>query len=380
MKIRSRQGPLERATIHLADMVPPDVSLTGSEDVTERRLQLGAWGFRALLDRAPVAFAVTDQDGIFQTYEGRGLEGLGRKPGDLIGRSIFEEYAGRPDITEPYRMVLTGEVGEITVPVTTRGRDLLLHLAAITEKGHVTGTAVIYVDITSQREAAEIRAKLDTQAEFFASISHELRQPLNTILGFSQLLALHAKGMDETQLRYLDRMQTSGAHLMAIINDFLDLSKIQSGHLKLQPKRLRADEAAETALHTVAPLASAKGLDLRLALPKTHYLVADPIRVHQVLVNLLSNAVKATEKGWIGVSTKRKTHNTEITVADTGIGISQDDLDTIFDPFVQATHQSGGTGLGLAIVRRLLELMDGSITAESELGRGSSFRVRLPAG
>jgi len=260
-------------------------------------------------------------------------------------------------------------------------------------------------EVTRQAQAASRH-----KSAFLANMSHELRTPLNAILGFSELLAHQTYGpLTQKQARYVDNVHTSGQHLLALINDLLDLSKVEAGKLELQPQTFHLREALEAATHVFRHQAEAKQQALTFEVPADlSTITADPLRVKQILYNLLSNAVKFTPTGGritvtarrvpsseFGVSSSQpETRNpkpetasvsefVEIAVADTGIGIKPDDLPKLFQPFTQLentlTRQAQGTGLGLALTKHLVELHGGTIWAESAgEGRGSTFTLRLP--
>ena len=259
--------------------------------------------------------------------------------------------------------------------------------------------AMLLLEVASQHKSA-----------FLANMSHELRTPLSSIIGFSDLLRDQKVGpLTEQQTRYVHNIRESGRHLLALINDLLDVSKVEAGKLELRPEPFDLREAIGTALSEVRPQCLAKALQVALQVDEPlSRLTADPIRFRQVLLNLLSNAIKFTHKGGsITVTAKRvrsaecevrrETDSTshlaprtsdvdevvEIAVADTGIGIKPEDLPRLFQPFTQLegifTKQHYGTGLGLALTKRLVELHGGTVRADSEgEGRGSTFTVRLP--
>jgi signal transduction histidine kinase/CheY-like chemotaxis protein len=239
-------------------------------------------------------------------------------------------------------------------------------------------------------ELAEVRAQEAERAsreksQFLASMSHEIRTPMNAVFGFSQLLA--RTRIEPQAQEYIRAIQTSGRALLALINDILDLSKIEAGKLDLQPQRSDLRELIDSTLTVFGESAKAKGLKLRArispALPASLWL--DPHRVRQVLNNLVSNAVKYTERGEITVSAEARPRSPGscdlvIEVRDTGPGIAPELQQRVFEPFQRAVAGADapqGTGLGLAIVGRLLSLMDGRIELDSAPGRGSCFRVLL---
>jgi two-component system sensor histidine kinase BarA len=222
------------------------------------------------------------------------------------------------------------------------------------------------------------------KSEFLSTMSHELRDPLNSIIGFSEIL-LAAENMTEKQHRYAGNIMTSGQRLMALINDILELAKLEAGKMRLHPEVLNPAQACEHAAALIRPQADKKNIDLRIvADPNGPAARQDPGKVHQILTNLLSNAVKFTpEGGWVTLKAACDGNDLVFTVSDTGVGIAPEELDLIFEKFRQAanpmTREQGGTGLGLSIVRELAKLLGGDVTVHSELGRGSTFTVRVAA-
>lgn len=231
------------------------------------------------------------------------------------------------------------------------------------------------------REAEEANR---LKSEFLASISHELRTPLHTIIGFSELLAEQIDGsLNDTQKRFVNHIHKDSLHLLDLINDILDLSKIESGKLNLNLEAFDALEIVHEVLHSTAPAANAKQISLRFEPCPPLQVQADRLRVKQILLNLLSNAVKFTpEHGSVSVSCGQKHGLAQFCVTDTGLGIPAHEHQTIFNKF----HQVGsttkgvreGTGLGLAITKHLVEEHGGSIEVESNVGVGSRFSFTLP--
>lgn len=239
-------------------------------------------------------------------------------------------------------------------------------------------------DLAAAREQAEEASRL--KSEFLATMSHELRTPLNSIIGYTDLMLSGLVGDFTTkQNDYLHRVISNGERLLALINDILDISKIEAGRLELVSQPLNLAELLENVQRQVQNLVDQKGLDLKIhfdeSLP-TH-IQTDPKRLEQILINLTSNAIRFTNRGSVSISFEREDSAfLAITVTDTGIGIPPHALEYIFDEFRQvdgSTHREyGGSGLGLALVRKFALLMGGTVDVQSEIGNGSAFRVRLP--
>jgi signal transduction histidine kinase len=282
------------------------------------------------------------------------------------------------------------------IPVSFSGSVIL------DERGEVEGIVCVAKDITERKRAEEALEVANTQlqeivqlaenasrhkSEFLSNMSHELRTPLNSVLGFSQLLETQTAGpLTEKQARYVNNILGSGRHLLTLINDILDLSKVEAGKVELQPEPFALPEALAEALTEIRPQATAKRVEFQLEMNNAPPLVtADPVRFKQILLNLLSNAVKFTpDGGRVTVSARPPQDGfVEIAVADTGIGIKAEDIPRLFQPFTQleaaSTKQYQGTGLGLALTKKLVELHGGTIAVGSEgAGKGTTFTVRLP--
>ena len=229
---------------------------------------------------------------------------------------------------------------------------------------------------------AAAEAANTAKSQFLATMSHEIRTPLNGVLGMAQ--AMEGDELSERQRGRLSVIQESGQGLLAVLNDVLDISKIEAGKLELDEVAFDIDTVAESARHAFAALAETKGLALRLQVSpeaKGAYL-GDATRVRQILYNLISNAVKFTERGAVSITVARRGDRVRLSVSDTGIGIARDDMHRLFQKFEQAdastTRRFGGSGLGLAICRQLAELMGGEIRARSQAGIGATFVVSLP--
>ena len=227
------------------------------------------------------------------------------------------------------------------------------------------------------------RANL-AKSQFLANMSHELRTPLNAVLGYTELLMDGLYGaMPDRAHGVLERVQANGRHLLALINDVLDLSKIEAGELKLAGEPYSIAELVQTAIAAMEPLAKVKGLDLRSVIPEGMPAgFGDERRLTQVLLNLIGNAIKFTQSGSIEIEARVVQDRLQIFVADTGIGIAPEDLRLIFGAFQQGGNVSasgqGGTGLGLAISKRIVEMHGGSFDVRSDVGCGSTFIVDIP--
>lgn len=274
---------------------------------------------------------------------------------------------------------------QIVTDVTHRGLIEQTHVQQRNElrllKDHVSQQ-----NIDLARTNAELRRANRLKDEFLAGISHEVRTPLTAVLGLSELLRMQIVGpLNDEQTDMVRRIDESGHHLLAVINDLLDLAKIESGRFDLDRQIVSVQHLCDASIRIINELAIRKGLAVQVRIdPPAAIIRADERRLRQALINLLSNAVKFTPEGVIGLEFQGDANGelVRFTVWDTGIGIAADDIPRLFQPFAQidSDYQRSqvGTGLGLVMVARLAELHGGGVSLQSELGRGSRFTISLP--
>src|SRR5262249_38046030 len=240
-----------------------------------------------------------------------------------------------------------------------------------------------------QDKNRQLQMASEHKSQFVASMSHELRTPLNAIIGLTEMMVTNAArfGTDKA-LEPLQRVHRAGTHLLGLINQVLDLSKIEAGKLELNPETVNLAPLIDDVIATARELAKQNGNRLLVeAQENLGTLSADPMRLRQILLNLLSNACKFTKQGEVKLKVSKIAdgrHWIELAVSDTGIGMTAEQQAKLFAEFTQAdsltARKFGGTGLGLAISRKLARMMGGDVTVTSEPGKGSMFTVRLPAG
>jgi signal transduction histidine kinase/CheY-like chemotaxis protein len=378
-KLRARNQQLEAIIAHMGDGV-------ASIDVKELRLQLNPVGQKLLgIDTQGLR-----PDEWTTTYGLFELDGVTPIPTEQIplNRALRGEETDNVELIVRNRAVPEGRVVSIV------GRPIR------DEKGGIAGGVVIFRDVTLLRrmsndlrqqakELAIARQRADQEnlykSKFLAGMSHELRTPLNAILGFSELLEQELFGpLNARQSQYVKNVLKAGRHLLNLINDILDLSKIEAGRMELRREWTLPAVLVDAVMAMAQPLAERRGVELSSSVaPEVPELYIDPLRVKQVLHNLLSNAVKFTPRGGkVGLRLSVAGSRLLIEVDDSGIGIAKEHLDQLFQEFNRFADSSEveteGTGLGLALTRRFVVMHGGQISVESELGKGSKFSVFLP--
>ncbi len=351
--------------------------------------------FEMLVEVSPAAVVVMDADERVTGWNPAAARLFGYAAEEAVGQTI-DELVVPADLRSESRDVTMEALGQRrTRRITRRAAkdgtllDVEMELVPLRFDGDNVGFYAIYHDITElQRARQEAEAATQAKSAFLATMSHEIRTPMNAVIGMTDLLL----GTDLTgeQREFAEVVHSSGDALLHVIDDILDYSKIEAGKLDLEHQPFSVRDCVEGALDIVAPRAWEKEIELGCLIDEDAPagIVGDEARLRQVLLNLLSNAVKFTEQGEVVVlvdaeETEAGSYRVDLAVRDTGIGIPPDRMNLLFTSFSQVdastTRRFGGTGLGLAISKRLVELMGGTISVESEQRKGSTFRISLPA-
>ncbi len=362
---------------------------------------------RALLNAIPDIMMLVNQDGLILDYHTPSMEMLVMPPEQFLQKNFRDLLP--PDMVPVIhdwfeKVKVTGQVQNIEFDWSpTDGRKSFeIRLAVVDDKRLLA----IVRDVTERKQtekiirqyADELEKRVEERTlelvrasrakdDFLATMSHELRTPLSGVLGISEILLEGVRGpMTEKQEQAVQTIKSSGERLLGLINDILDISKIESGKFELHSENVDVNEICRLSLLFIRQLAGKKSITVEYSPPPTDPVVfADPKRLKQILINLLNNAVKFTpEKGMVKLEVQPDAEESlmRFSVTDTGIGISPDDLQKLFKPFMQVdsrlSRQYEGTGLGLALVKKMVELHHGSIEVQSEVGAGSRFIFTLP--
>ena len=379
--------------LRLLNLFAPQAAIA----IENARLYTEAQHFEAVVVNSPVAIVTLETDGritsfnpAFETLFGYSqAEGVGRNLDDLVSTEETKAEA------QAYTSQATHHTAKGIGKRRRKDGSLLdVELAAVpvTVEGKNVGIMALYHDVTDLLSAKrDAESANQAKSRFLANMSHELRTPLNAIIGYSEMLKEDAEeNGDAEYIADLVKIRSSGKHLLALINDVLDLSKIEAGKMELYIETFDLRSTIDDVVTTVEPLLAQNDNQLEVdCAPNLGAMRADMIKVRQALLNLLSNASKFTDHGIVRLSVTRD-HLPEcdddeyvFSISDTGIGMTAAQQARLFEVFSQAeastTRRFGGTGLGLAITRRFCEMMGGSIDVQSEHGRGSTFTMRLPA-
>ena len=357
-------GVLDRDTVRLLD--EQDARLRDMAGAIGRRAQEGegsaASGFRATL-----ATAV-------------------RRTVEVVAAAVLIAFGGAFLLLRYVVMPVNRLTGTMTA---VAGGDYAIEVPYVERKdeiGQMARSLATFRNALLQLKAAQAQAEAASRhkSDFIANMSHELRTPLNAIIGLSDMLLEDADNPDTRELRQsLPRIGAAARHLLSLINEILDLSRIEAGRMSVEISTLKPALLAEESLATVAPIARQKGLQLAAAYPRQLPTIdSDPQRVRQILINLLGNAVKFTESGEVRIEVSATDETVRFAVTDTGPGIAAEDVGRLFQDFTQldasSTRKFGGSGLGLALSRRLARLIGGDVTLASTVGKGSTFTLDLP--
>ena len=379
-------------------------------DVSERVSAMQALAesdafYSSLVESLPLAVFRKDRELRFTFGNRKFCEVIGQSPEEFLGKTDFDLFP--QELAEKYRhddihMMETKTVfedDEEISPADGSSRTFIQVLKApvIDADGECIGIQGMFWDVTDRRLAQEALkeakeaadAASQAKSHFLANMSHEIRTPMNAIIGMTELLL--DTQLEPSQRELLNIIQDSGDALLSVINDILDFSKIEAGKFHLNSVPFDFRESLGDTMRMLAPRADQNGIELafRVAPGVPRWLIGDPFRLRQILINLVGNAIKFTDEGEVVVSVDCEQRDDDfarlhLEIRDTGIGIAEEKLAVIFDEFQQAdtssTRSYAGTGLGLAICSRLVELMNGSLTAESQLGEGSVFHARIRLG
>ena len=356
----------------------------------ERLLKSKTEQLQSVISNAPIVLWSYDRNGIFTLSEGRALNEMGLKSGQVVGESVFELYAEYPEVINAAKRVLLGESFDSETEVN--GRIYLNHYTPhYNEQNEIIGCIGVAVDNTERKrtEVALIEAKENAdyankaKSKFLSHMSHELRTPMNAVIGFSQLLELDKTLSDENKASVREIIM-GGNHLMEMINHLLDLSKIESGELEISLEDCDLQNIINESLTLIVSLAAQRNIEILNEINyRTNYSInVDHTRFKQVIISLLSNAIKYNKvNGTVTLSCDLIDSNQlKINICDTGDGLTEQEQQNLFKSFERIGEYKGidGLGIGLAMTKKLIERMGGKVGSESEVGKGSCFWIKLP--
>lgn len=395
-------GSLQRSSADLAERASVLEREISERQRVETALRESEEKYYHIINAAAEAIISLDAHGMVCEFNRAAEEMFGFSKAELLGKSLTPIMPPRLRDLHAAGIARYCTTGQRHLPrwqnielpgYTKDGREFLLEVSfslfAAGDKKYLTG---VLRDITERKRVedelrqarATAEAATEAKSAFLANMSHELRTPMNAIIGFTRLVMRRSQDvLPQRQYENLERILLSAEHLLTLINDILDLAKVEAGRMEVHPVGFPLEELIDECLQTLEPMVKSERVHFSKALaPALPLLVTDKEKVKQILMNLVSNAVKFTADGTITLTAQHHAGVLTITVTDTGIGIPAEALARIFDEFHQVdsstTRQYGGTGLGLAISRRLAQLLGGDITAHSTHGVGSTFTLTLP--
>ena len=369
--------------------------ITDRKRAEEERNETAA-RLKAIIEASPLAIVTVDEHGIVQSWNPAAERMLGWQSYQVLGRSLPLIDESQPDAPPLERALAGGEADSFEVARRRRdGSPVALSIATapfVTSGGRSAGVMIVAADVTERRRAEEALRQAMAAAEaanraksdFLATVSHELRTPLNSVIGFTRILGKNKAGnLLPSDLTYMERIAANGEHLLSLINDVLDLSKIEARRMSVDFATVQLEVLIQETVAQLEGRTAGRDVELSARLPEHIAPIrTDGHKLRQILINLIGNSVKFTEQGsvTVAVAVDPDTHDPiRIDVADTGIGIPEDRLQRIFDAFEQADTSTarvyGGTGLGLSISRGLCELLGYRLDVSSRVGEGSTFSI-----
>jgi PAS domain S-box-containing protein len=376
-----------RAVVVRDEHGAPSQLLGVTQDVTEQQsaeeaAKKSAKMLSSVLNNAPVILFAIDREGMATVAEGKALTALGLTPETAKAINVFETFKAIPEATAHIEAGLAGAsfAGEVNLTALDLWFDARYE-PLLDAEGNVVGLSGLATDITDRVRANRTREESEAKSRVVAMMNHEVRTPLNSILGFAELLKAGGAGtLNAKQQRYVANVDSAGRHLLSLVNDSLDLSKLAANQMDFSLGPLELEPILAQAANQVQPLAEARGLELVIEPSDGVWVRADHRGLLQVLYNLLSNAFKHSPAGnAVTIRTAVKGESVRISVEDHGSGIPHEALERIFLEFVTLNSQVEGTGLGLALSRKLAQMMGGDISVTSEVGAGSTFTMTLAA-
>ena len=380
--------PVE-VSIGLINVDNKDLFSVLARDVSERKNMESK--LKNVISKAPIVLWANDQNGVFTLSDGKGLDKIGLKPSEVVGESVFEIYAGYPDVISDSRRALAGEsfTSESVIGELCYENHYTPNFDA---QGKQNGCIGVAVDVTERKkvEAALIVAKEQAEkanqakSKFLTHMSHELRTPMNAILGYSELLSLDSDNLTNDQKQSIESIISGGKHLMELISEILELSDINEGEIKSTSKDCNLNSIVNDCLSLIEPLSLKSGMQIinNIGLTTNHTIHIDDHLFKRVMLNLLTNAIKySSNEGTVILNCNITDDNQlHLSIRDTGIGIIKQDQHDIFKPFVRSGEFIGidGAGIGLATAKHLIDIMGGRIGVESEIGKGSDFWIEVP--